>query len=624
MLVFIAVLLLNSMAWANASLYIGQNIIGTVATIENANANSNLWVSAEDVGARLGFSSSRSGEELILSRANSRIIILMNSAAAWRNGTLISLRAVPFERSGRCWIDAASATAIFQSIVGNDAQNRLRFFQTNSANNPAPVLSSYNQPQAEPALNNTLTTPVILQNLQNSQNNNNSQNTQRPLINNNNLQNSQNTADNPRYETFKPDDNKTQQNTLSPKKAANLDAGEIYRIRWSVTQSQKRIRAVVDANDGATPEVTMLKDGTVHALFASAPENLEGFPAPYTNVNLNVRKYEGGVELIFKAENIKKVEKLVLKSPQRIVFDFFFTPETIIRETAGTSTQNQTVIMPTPIQPVNQNPQTRPTQPVNITPTTPQIQPQTQPQSQTQPAQTSQPVINRLANRLRKTVVVDPGHGGKDPGASANNVREKDVNLAIGLALERELRALGFNVIMTRRTDVYLKLQERTDIANNAKADVFVSVHVNALPSAQKTSGFEIYLMALPTDKDALNLAKIENREYVEGRTVTNNAEVDARTEMLLRILGDMQQNNKINESTELAEALFKAGNNNNLPMKRVAQAPFFVLRGAGMPAVLLETGFVTNATEAKLLSHQGYQERIAKSMAAGVADYLR
>nr|MBQ6739278.1 N-acetylmuramoyl-L-alanine amidase [Synergistaceae bacterium] len=232
-------------------------------------------------------------------------------------------------------------------------------------------------------------------------------------------------------------------------------------------------------------------------------------------------------------------------------------------------------------------------------------------------------IISRC-RRAKKIVVVDPGHGGKDPGTAANGVTEKNVNLAVGLLLERELKSMGFDVVMTRRTDVYLKLQERTDIANKAKADVFVSVHVNALPSAKKTSGFEIYIMALPTDKDALNLAKIENREYVEGKANNNSAEVDKRTELLLRILGDMQQNNKINESTELAEALFKAGNSSSLPMKRVAQAPFFVLRGAGMPAVLLETGFVTNETEAKLLAHPGYQERIAKAMAAGVADYLQ
>ena len=223
----------------------------------------------------------------------------------------------------------------------------------------------------------------------------------------------------------------------------------------------------------------------------------------------------------------------------------------------------------------------------------------------------------------RKLVVVDPGHGGKDPGTSAHGVREKDVNLSIGLLLEQELKARGYDVLMTRRKDVYLKLQERTDIANNAGANLFVSVHVNALPSASRTSGFEIYIMALPTDKDALALAKIENREYLEEKG-TSAEEVDRRTEMLLRILGDMQQNNKISESTELAEVLFAAGKQNGIPMRRVAQAPFFVLRGAGMPAVLLETGFVTNATEAKLLAHQGYRQRIAQAMAAGIQNYLQ
>ena len=115
-------------------------------------------------------------------------------------------------------------------------------------------------------------------------------------------------------------------------------------------------------------------------------------------------------------------------------------------------------------------------------------------------------------------VVLDPGHGGKDPGAAANGVREKDINLGIGLALEAVLKSRGFEVRMTRRTDVYLKLQERTDIANRADADVFVSIHANALPAKKSTAGFEIYIMALPTDKDALELAKIENREYEIGR----------------------------------------------------------------------------------------------------------
>ena len=129
--------------------------------------------------------------------------------------------------------------------------------------------------------------------------------------------------------------------------------------------------------------------------------------------------------------------------------------------------------------------------------------------------------------------------------------------------------------------------------------------------------------MALPTDKDAMNLAKIENREYVEGKGM-DTSNVDRRTEMLLHILGDMQQNNKISESTDFAAALYNAGARNGLPMRRVAQAPFFVLRGAGMPAVLIETGFVTNATEAKKLTTSAYQQQIANAMAEGIANYLK
>ena len=99
---------------------------------------------------------------------------------------------------------------------------------------------------------------------------------------------------------------------------------------------------------------------------------------------------------------------------------------------------------------------------------------------------------------------------------------------------------------------------------------------------------------------------------------------MDQRTELLLRILGDMQINNDIIESTKAAEVLFKAGNDNKLPMRRVAQAPFFVLRGTGMPAVLLEMGFISNVNEAKLLGNGGYQQKIADSMTQGIYNYLR
>ncbi|MBQ9564161.1 MAG: N-acetylmuramoyl-L-alanine amidase [Synergistaceae bacterium] len=536
-------------ASGTASLYIGGKEAGSVATTEGP--SSGLWVSAEDVGALLGFSSIRVGEELRLMRGNVQLRLLTNAAAAWRGPSLISLRTAPFERDGRFWMDEASATAFFQRDAGTGPQNRIRFM--GKALEP--------ESPSKPVTPAVVPTPAPPQSKPQSPPQRQTQTPAQP----------------------KPQPQPAIASTPDPKN------GEIRRLRWG--NSPQKIRGVVDTTDDAEPRV-WTEGGVVHALFASAPENPEGLYCPFENVKVTMTRGEAGVELAFTA-NGARVQRLLLSSPRRLVLDFHFPSGTKIRAAAP-----------------------QPKQPVAVTPTTPSLPPASNPA----PAPTPVPPVRMSGKKL---VVVDPGHGGKDPGTAANNVREKDVNLAIGLELEKELKARGFDVLMTRRTDVYLKLQERTDIANKAKADVFVSVHVNALPSAKKTSGFEIYIMALPTDKDALALAKIENREYVEGKAA-NAQDVDKRTEMLLKILGDMQQNNKINESTELAENLFAAGKQNGIPMRRVAQAPFFVLRGAGMPAVLLETGFVTNATEAKLLAHPGYRQRIAQAMAAGIVNYLK
>ena len=129
--------------------------------------------------------------------------------------------------------------------------------------------------------------------------------------------------------------------------------------------------------------------------------------------------------------------------------------------------------------------------------------------------------------------------------------------------------------------------------------------------------------MALPSDKDAMRLALFENKELGEGGK-EGQAASDRRTKLLLQILGDMQQNEKISESTSVAEVLFAAGKQGGLPMKRVAQAPFFVLRGAAMPALLVEMGFLTERDEAALLNQPGYQERIAAALARGIVNYLK
>lgn len=571
-----AFLMFSGPAWGSATLYRGGNALGSVPTTNGSNAEP--WVSLTDTGALLGFQASLSGEELHLVRGDVRFRIVLNAVAAWRDLYLIPLYGAAFERDGRWWLDIPSVLSLFQRVTGTGAGNRLRFDVEADAPPSEPAGSEVLPTTAPSAAEASAPSPL-------EPAGGTPQAGRKKVAGAERAENAAHPI--PAREKPMGQSPAKGRSQAKPEPAGDRgagDGGEIRGLRWST--SRERVRAVIDCSDGADPQIQVEK-GNVRALFSSASEVLEGLPSPYGNVSADLKRGPSGASLVFTSNSLR-VERLALDAPRRIVLDFFFESPADIR------------VLPAP---------------------TPTPAPVSGPAGRSPKGKTPvQPPTRRGGKRL---VVVDPGHGGKDPGATANGVREKDINLGIGLALEAVLRSRGFEVRMTRRTDVYLKLQERTDIANQVNADVFVSVHANALPSLKNTAGFEIYIMALPTDKDALTLAKIENREYVEEKS-GSSAAVDRRTELLLRILGDMQQNNKISESTELAEALFKAGKLRGIPMKRVAQAPFFVLRGAGMPAVLLETGFVTNLREAKLLAHPGYQRRIAEAMAEGIVNYLK
>lgn len=255
-----------------------------------------------------------------------------------------------------------------------------------------------------------------------------------------------------------------------------------------------------------------------------------------------------------------------------------------------------------------------------------EIKPAPQPKEQPATAKPQAvPAVTGFQGGKKPVVVIDAGHGGHDPGAVANGLREKDINLKATMQLGKALEALGVDVRYTRKTDVYLKLAERTEIANKHNASVFVSLHCNAVPKGRKASGLEYYIMAPPSDKDAMQLAVAENRELTSGEDSSAATErSDKRTQLLLKILGDMQQNDKINESTQLCEVLHANAKSSGLPMRRVGQAPFFVLRGAAMPAVLVEMGFLTDAAEAKKLNTESYRGQLCRSIATGVVKYIK
>jgi len=217
------------------------------------------------------------------------------------------------------------------------------------------------------------------------------------------------------------------------------------------------------------------------------------------------------------------------------------------------------------------------------------------------------------ADRVIRRIVVDAGHGGHDPGAiGPSRVREKDVTLAIARRLANKLRASGFEVVLTRSGDRYLALEERTALANAARADLFVSVHANAHPRRVR-SGVETYYLNVTDDRYARRLAAREN-----GADLTVAGD-------LARILTDLDAKASADASLRLARLVqrevcggirARVGEVHDLGVK---SALFYVLLGARMPAVLVETGFISNRVEEKRLASAHYQEEVANGIVRAV-----
>jgi N-acetylmuramoyl-L-alanine amidase len=233
------------------------------------------------------------------------------------------------------------------------------------------------------------------------------------------------------------------------------------------------------------------------------------------------------------------------------------------------------------------------------------------------PTPTPAPLLSQR-RRAMPLVVIDPGHGGDDTGAeSAVGMMEKDLTLSVAEQLAKDLLARGYAVRLTRDGDQTRALTDRTALANRLDATVFVSLHANA-SRATSARGAETYYMSLDkaSDEDAAAAARLENA--AKGTSGNGNSKLDL-------ILWDMAQAEVLNESARLALDVQRELNTLlNLPDRGVKQAPFVVLKGATMPAVLVEVGFLSNAAEAKQLADAGYQQRLAAAIAAGIEEYLR
>jgi N-acetylmuramoyl-L-alanine amidase len=224
----------------------------------------------------------------------------------------------------------------------------------------------------------------------------------------------------------------------------------------------------------------------------------------------------------------------------------------------------------------------------------------------------------------KKIIVIDPGHGGIEQGAvGPTGLREKDVTLDLARRLKTSLeKNEDISVVLTRDEDRLVGLDERTAIANHNRATLFLSIHLNASRRTTARGAETYFLSTEATDDEARTLAALENRASgVDEKSVYSG---NGDSSDLDLVLWDLAQNQYLAESSVLAESMQRHLNElTGTPDRGVRQAPFRVLMGATMPAILVEAGFVSNPKEEERFKVLGYRNQVVSAMAAAVRDFL-
>ena len=223
--------------------------------------------------------------------------------------------------------------------------------------------------------------------------------------------------------------------------------------------------------------------------------------------------------------------------------------------------------------------------------------------------------------KKRKIIVVDPGHGGKDSGAVGITKKlEKNITLKVALLLKKEFSKYNeFRVILTREKDVYLKLRERTEIAKNSNADIFISLHAD-FNKNRRTRGISLYTLSeRASDKEAEALARRENRSDFLG-----NVDLSSENSEVTNILIDLTKRETLNQSSHLVNFLIKDIKNEMNLLKRAHRfAGFTVLKSLDIPSVLIEMGYLSNKEDSKLLVSNNYQKKITSNIVKAVKNYF-
>ncbi len=217
-----------------------------------------------------------------------------------------------------------------------------------------------------------------------------------------------------------------------------------------------------------------------------------------------------------------------------------------------------------------------------------------------------------------KRIVLDPGHGGRDPGAiSPEGLREKNIVLEIAKELKGYLERQGIEVILTRSDDRFVSLWRRTHLANLKKADLFISIHVNS-SRHEEAKGFELYYLSEKMNDSARALARAENSSLeLEGEKFPNTNTALAAT------VWDLVQTENRSEAIQLSNCIGNSVDKVDWMRNRgIKGALFYVLKGANMPAILVEAGFISNINESRKLKNHSYRQELVKAIGEGIMDF--
>lgn len=224
------------------------------------------------------------------------------------------------------------------------------------------------------------------------------------------------------------------------------------------------------------------------------------------------------------------------------------------------------------------------------------------------------------------TLVIDPGHGGHDAGACGSFGKEKNINLNVALALGRLVKnnCPDVKVVYTRQTDVFIPLQQRADIANRNKADLFISIHTNALPKGRIAYGAETYTLGTARAAANLEVAKRENSVIIYEKNYQQTYQGFDPNKTESYIIFELLQDRNMKQSVELARCIQQQYTSAGRKNKGVHQAGFLVLRNTTMPAVLTELGFISTPEEERYLCSEAGVAQLARSIYNGFINYRR